>query len=447
MSSSLQVTKIHLSAPIVDATQAATKAYVDVSKGQSDAYAVQVSNQVKSDIMGGIPSASLDTIKELADYLSNGSISGSIVQQISALSTSINTEASRASSAESSLASSVSAEQSRASSAESSLASQISGQVSKQSADLATTSGLIADGVAARLALAGVVAQNKTDIGAALGVEQSRAVAAELKIVSDANTKSANLWTAVNGLVSVETTERKTDLSTLAAVVEANRVYSSNYDTSLENSMQNVEGDIQALQEKQSEDNTSVASSVAAETSRAVAAELKIVSDANAKFLQEQARVDGGFLSEAENVTRKFAERKEEFDQFKVDYATDRTSDAERDALARDDLGFILREEALTEQGARFLAEEGLDTRIRENKSEHDLLAESVSTLDSVTMKKNGGDFSGSVGITQLAYLYIGDYWRIAASTDGKQLTFEHSNKPRNHQDANWKVGVPFIQE
>ena len=79
MSSSLQVTKIHLSAPVVDDTQAATKSYVDTAKGQSDAYAVQVSNQVKSDIMGGIPSTDLDPIKELADYLRHLCLLNSLV--------------------------------------------------------------------------------------------------------------------------------------------------------------------------------------------------------------------------------------------------------------------------------------------------------------------------------------------------------------------------------
>ena len=447
MSSSLQVTKIHLSAPIVDATQAATKSYVDVAKGQSDAYAVQVSNQVKSEIMGGIPSADLDTIKELADYLSNGSISGSIVQQMSALSTSVSNEASRASSAESSLASSVSAEQSRASSAESSLASQISGQASKQSADLATTSGLIADGVTARLALAGVVAQNKTDIGAALGTEQTRASAAELKIVSDANAKFATEQTRVNGVFSTETANRTTAATALAAVVETNRVYAYDHSTSLENSMQNAEGAIQALQEKQSEDNASVADAVGAEASRAIAAELKIVSDSNTRFLQEQARVDSGFLHEAGEVALKFTERKEAFDQFKADYASNQTLDAERDAMARDDLAFILREEASSENELRLDAEENLRAKTRENKSEHDLLAETVTSLDSASMKNAGGEFFGSVGIAELAFLYIGNHWRIAASADGKQLQFEHSKRGRYGNVPVWVVGVPFIQE
>ena len=447
MSSSLQVTKIHLSAPVVDDTQAVTKSYVDTAKGQSDAYAVQVSNQVKSEIMGGIPSEDLDTIKELADYLSNGSISGSIVQQMSALSTSVSNEASRASSAESSLASSVSAEQSRASSAESGLASQISGQASKQSADLATTSGLIADGVTARLALAGVVAQNKTDIGAALGTEVSRASAAELKIVSDANTKFSAEQTRVNGIFTTETANRHGIDAAVASVVNGNHATLLAADTAIRSSLTTAEGDIQALQEKQSEDNATVADAVGAEASRAIAAELKIVSDSNTRFLQEQARVDGGFLHEAGEVDRKIAERKTEFDQFKDAYASNQEFDAERDAMARDDLGFILREEMLIEQGARFAAEEVLDTRIRENKSDHDFLAESVASLDSASMKKEGGDFYGSVGIAELSYLYIGDHWRIVASSDGKRLQFEHSQAGRTTAAPAWVVGVPFIQE
>ena len=436
MSSSLQVTKIHLSAPVVDDTQAATKLYVDTAKGQSDAYAVQVSNQVKSDIMGGIPATDLDTIKELADYLSNGSISGSIVQQMSALSTSVSTEASRASAAESALASSVSAEQSRASSAESGLASQISGQASKQSADLSNTSGLIADGVTARLALAGVVAQNKSDINSSLSIEHNRALAAELKIVSDANAKFTTEQTRVNSALSAEEVNRSTTVAALAQTVETNRIYAYDHSTSLENSMQAVEGDIQALQEKQSEDNTSVSDAVGAEASRAIAAELQIVTDANTKFNAEQARVNASFTEKAQ-----------EFGAFQADYAFDRSSDADRDLMARDDLAFILREEASTEQGVRFLAEEGLQGQIDERKSEHEFLAESVTSLDSATMKKAGGDFSGSVGISELAYLYIGNYWRIAASSDGLRLQFEHSTHGRHHIFPTWLVGVPFIQE
>lgn len=39
-------------------------------------------SSLKSEILGGIPSASLDTIKELADFLSDNTITGGIVEQL-----------------------------------------------------------------------------------------------------------------------------------------------------------------------------------------------------------------------------------------------------------------------------------------------------------------------------------------------------------------------------
>jgi hypothetical protein len=39
-------------------------------------------SSLKSEILGGIPAASLDTIKELADFLSDNTVTGGIVEQL-----------------------------------------------------------------------------------------------------------------------------------------------------------------------------------------------------------------------------------------------------------------------------------------------------------------------------------------------------------------------------
>lgn len=39
-------------------------------------------NQVKTDILGGVPPSTLDTIKELADYLNESGVAGGIVEQL-----------------------------------------------------------------------------------------------------------------------------------------------------------------------------------------------------------------------------------------------------------------------------------------------------------------------------------------------------------------------------
>jgi hypothetical protein len=49
-----------------------------------------------------------------------------------------------------------------------------------------------------------------------------------------------------------------------------------------------------------------------------------------------------------------------------------------------------------------------------------------------------------NVSFAENSYLYVGPFWRINASTDGKILKFEYNSDPDN-QNA-WKCATPFIQ-
>jgi len=94
---------------------AVTKAYADARLADSKTY----SDGVKSEIMGGLPAASLDTIKELADFLSgDGSVAGGLAEQISSVSTAVDDERNRAEIEESGLSDRVTIEVARAKAAE-----------------------------------------------------------------------------------------------------------------------------------------------------------------------------------------------------------------------------------------------------------------------------------------------------------------------------------------
>ena len=83
---------------VVDSVELTSNAYEDnyaVSKSYVDG--------VKSDIMGGLTTEALDTIKELAEYMADGTVAGGLVGQLSNLSAYISDETGRATAAESSL--------------------------------------------------------------------------------------------------------------------------------------------------------------------------------------------------------------------------------------------------------------------------------------------------------------------------------------------------------
>ena len=83
---------------VVDSVQLQSTAYEDnyaVSKSYVDG--------VKSDIMGGLAPEALDTIKELAEYMADGTVAGGLVTQLSSLSAQISDEAKRAVAVESDL--------------------------------------------------------------------------------------------------------------------------------------------------------------------------------------------------------------------------------------------------------------------------------------------------------------------------------------------------------
>lgn len=67
---------IDLSAVINDAATTATNKTYSVDKIKSLLAAL------KSDILGGIPSTALDTIKELADFLADNTVAGGLVEQL-----------------------------------------------------------------------------------------------------------------------------------------------------------------------------------------------------------------------------------------------------------------------------------------------------------------------------------------------------------------------------
>jgi len=397
MSSSLYVTKIHLSGPIDDTDQGVTKQYADARMAEAQQFATDAANLVKSDIMGGLPAQSLDTIKELADYLGDGSISGSVVQQMSALSTSINNEASRASAAESALSSSISSESSRAKSVESQLQSSLSAQISKQASELSATTASISSENAARVLLAGVVAQNKIDAATALASE------------------SAN---------------RVTDINTVKATATADRDTAAYARTALASSLQTAVSNLQSLESKQTSDNSDRVGDIATEVARAMAAEAQVSEDLLSALSEQGVQIESSLSN---HITQYYS--------YVSDAELQRASDSQFNNSEFASLSGQILEES------KFRSDEDtiILSSLQEHKSEIDLIQEQVTALDGTVMYKTGGQFDGDVVVGQLSYLYIGQYWRIAASDDGKRLQFEHSSGGRDSAQP-WVVGVPFVQ-
>jgi hypothetical protein len=129
-------------------------------------------DQVKSDIMGGLAPTALDTIKELADYMSDSTVAGGLVSQLSSISTSVDDETKRAVAAESAIESKVGSLETAMESADSALNSRID-----------TLSLSLEDensrAVAAEAALESKIGSVETNAESALASEVSRAQAAE----------------------------------------------------------------------------------------------------------------------------------------------------------------------------------------------------------------------------------------------------------------------------
>lgn len=88
---------------VVDSVELTSTAYEDnyaVSKSYVDG--------VKSEIMGGLTVEALDTIKELAEYMADGTVAGGLVGQLSNLSASISDEVGRATAEDADLSSRIS---------------------------------------------------------------------------------------------------------------------------------------------------------------------------------------------------------------------------------------------------------------------------------------------------------------------------------------------------
>ena len=94
---------------VVDSLQLTSTAY------EQD-YAVPKSyvDGVKSDIMGGLTTEALDTIKELAEYMADGTVAGGLVGQLSNLSAYISDETGRATAIEADLYTRISGVETRA---------------------------------------------------------------------------------------------------------------------------------------------------------------------------------------------------------------------------------------------------------------------------------------------------------------------------------------------
>ncbi len=129
-------------------------------------------DQVKADILGGLAPTALDTIKELADYMSDSTVAGGLVSQLASITTSVDDEAKRAVAAESALESKVGSLETAMESEDSALNSRIDtlGASLEDEHDRA---------VAAEAALESKIGSVETNAESALAAEVSRAQAAE----------------------------------------------------------------------------------------------------------------------------------------------------------------------------------------------------------------------------------------------------------------------------
>jgi hypothetical protein len=328
MTSTLNVAKLYLSGAIVDPTQASTKAYADDLKLQADAHA----DTVKSDIMGGLPASTLDTLKEISDFLaSDGTIAGGLASQISGVNIKISEEKSRAQIAEATTSFAVATEKQRAEGAEAGITSALAVQVAKQ----------ISDKTASDASVAVVVAS----------------------VVAEASTRSSA-------------------------------------DVALTTSVASVSGELAT--HKTAYDAYKVASASA--------------------VVVEKTRVDSAIAEEKK--------AREDADAIET---TTRTS-------AVSDLAFLLSEES----ASRVSAVSDLAFQLSEESGSR---VSGQNALEAAKMDKAGGVFTSHVQMDALAYLYIGNHWRIAGSADGKRLHFEHSAIGKAGVSPIWVVGVPFIEE
>ena len=110
----------------------------------------------------------------------------------------------------------------------------------------------------------------------------------------------------------------------------------------------------------------------------------------------------------------------------------------------------LLRDGALgnrvtEETAARELSDGQLQASLQTERDErqNDVTALSTSKLDQSPYYFGGSE--SHFAISEGAYLYIGNHWRIAASTSGqaRRLVFEYNELTA---DSPWSVAVPFIR-
>ena len=156
---------------VVDSLQLTSTAY------EQD-YAVPKSyvDGVKSDIMGGLTTEALDTIKELAEYMADGTVAGGLVGQLSNLSAYISDETGRATAAESDLSSRISSVETMSEQAVS------AERIRAMDAELALSTA-IADEYKSRVdAVAQEAKDRDSAISAAVSAESLIRIAAELDL-------------------------------------------------------------------------------------------------------------------------------------------------------------------------------------------------------------------------------------------------------------------------
>jgi hypothetical protein len=191
---SMELYSLQLQKIVADFTDfdAVTKAYVD-SKVE----------QAKTDLTDGA-SAALDTFKELEDYLTSSGTAGGLVEQISALSSQISAEASRAGTAEGGLDSRVSALENDTTSANGISGVQTELDATQQGAGLDLDGSYVAD--SARNYISGATSLKSADalLDSAVKAEVDRASVAEQGLAS-------SLATAANERQSIDTAYKIAD--------------------------------------------------------------------------------------------------------------------------------------------------------------------------------------------------------------------------------------------
>ncbi len=90
-----------------------------------------------------------------------------------------------------------------------------------------------------------------------------------------------------------------------------------------------------------------------------------------------------------------------------------------------------------------YLEKKLLESNIKSEKTIENI----INIIDTEVLLKSGGIMSGNlnIDIKNNAYLYIGNNWRINASTDNKILIFEYNENPLD-KNSIWKIGTPTIQ-